>query len=126
MAADAVNTRGFSLVETLIATALLATAATALAQLFVLSTRANQIARATTIETLLAEEKMEELRLQAAFLAGGSLLRDESGYSDLVDGYTRRWAIDSLSAGGTSAFVLQVLVKNSLPGEVRVVDIARR
>lgn len=54
--------RGFSLTETLVATALLATALVASAHLFALGTRANFSARTTTFATLLAQQKIEQLR----------------------------------------------------------------
>src|SRR5437870_3172963 len=54
--------RGFSLLEVLIATTILATAVTALAQLFAVSTRANANARTTTFASVLAQQKMEQLR----------------------------------------------------------------
>lgn len=53
---------GFSLIEVLIATLLLATSLTTLAQLFALSTRSNQDARSTTYAAILAQQKIEELR----------------------------------------------------------------
>lgn len=56
------NQSGFSLIEVLAATALLATAVVTLAQLFAVSTRSNLSARNTTYATVLAEQKMEELR----------------------------------------------------------------
>jgi type II secretory pathway pseudopilin PulG len=56
---------GFSLVETLVATALLATAIVTLAQLFALSTRTNVSSHNTTYAAVLAEQKMEELRALA-------------------------------------------------------------
>ncbi len=54
--------RGFSLAETLVATALLATALVGTAQMFALSTRYNLSSRTTTHATVLAQEKMEQLR----------------------------------------------------------------
>ena len=53
---------GFSLIEVLVATGLLATALVTLAQLFGLSTRSNIGSRNTTYATVLAEQKLEELR----------------------------------------------------------------
>ncbi|MBI4265790.1 MAG: hypothetical protein HY657_15550 [Acidobacteria bacterium] len=53
---------GFSLVEVLMATGILATALIALGQLFAVSTTANTSSRSTTFATILAEQKMEELR----------------------------------------------------------------
>src|SRR5882672_2242131 len=56
------NASGFSLVETLVAVSLMATAIVTLAQLFALSTRTNVAAHYTTYAAVLAEQKLEELR----------------------------------------------------------------
>jgi hypothetical protein len=53
---------GFSLIEVLVATGLLATAVVSLAQLFALSTRSNIGARNIGYTSILAEQKVEELR----------------------------------------------------------------
>jgi prepilin-type N-terminal cleavage/methylation domain-containing protein len=53
---------GFSLLEVLIATAILASGVTALAQLVTIAIRANVSARAATSAALLARAKMEQLR----------------------------------------------------------------
>ena len=56
---------GFSLVEVMVATGLLATAIVTLAQLFALSTQTNMASRTTTYASVLAEQKIEELRALA-------------------------------------------------------------
>lgn len=56
------NERGFSLVETLVATTIMTVALSSLAQLFLISTKANQSARITTGASVLAQQKMEQLR----------------------------------------------------------------
>lgn len=56
------NSRGFSLVETLIAATIITGALGAVAELFTLSTRANSSARATTMAVILAQQRMEQLR----------------------------------------------------------------
>jgi prepilin-type N-terminal cleavage/methylation domain-containing protein len=56
------NNAGFSLLEVLVATAILATALVSLAQLFALSTRSNIGSRNTTYAAVLAQQKLEELR----------------------------------------------------------------
>jgi len=53
---------GFSLLEVLVASTIMAVALTTLAQLFVVSTNANHGAKATTYAAVLAEQKMEQLR----------------------------------------------------------------
>ena len=64
MAASASSNResGFSLIEVLLATGLMAFALVSLAQLFALSTRNNVSARYSTLSSMLAEQKMEQLR----------------------------------------------------------------
>src|SRR5687767_5308318 len=54
--------RGFSLIETLVAMGILATGLIGMAQLFTLATRQNLSARATTSATILARQKVEQLR----------------------------------------------------------------
>lgn len=53
---------GFSLIETMVATGILTVGVLGLAQLFALSTTSNMSARQTTYATVLAEQKLEELR----------------------------------------------------------------
>ena len=53
---------GFSLLEVLVATTLMAVGLTALAQLFAVSTRSNHGAKTTTYAAVLAQQKMEQLR----------------------------------------------------------------
>ena len=53
---------GFSLIETMIATMLLATALVGTAQLMTVATKGNVAARRSTFSTALAQEKMEQLR----------------------------------------------------------------
>jgi len=54
--------RGFSLIEVCIAIILVATALSVVAQLFVVSLRAQDTARVQSMTTILANQKMEELR----------------------------------------------------------------
>lgn len=56
------NSRGFSLVEVLIAMAILTAVSLGVAQLFAATARANLIARGQTSTTAMAEQKMEQLR----------------------------------------------------------------
>jgi type II secretory pathway pseudopilin PulG len=53
---------GFSLVETLVATAILATSLVSLAQLFVVATKSNAVAKNGGMTMILAQQKMEQLR----------------------------------------------------------------
>jgi prepilin-type N-terminal cleavage/methylation domain-containing protein len=56
------NSRGFSLVEVLVAMGLLTAVSMGVAQLFALSTRDNLIAKGATSTTSMAEQKLEQLR----------------------------------------------------------------
>jgi prepilin-type N-terminal cleavage/methylation domain-containing protein len=56
------NARGFSLLEVLVSTALLATGLLSIAQLFAIATDSNRRARMSTCAAILAEQKMEQLR----------------------------------------------------------------
>jgi type II secretory pathway pseudopilin PulG len=68
---------GFSIVEVLVATGLLATALVALAQLFAIATATNHAARNSTITMMLAEQKVEQLRaLQYTFDRAGLPVQD--------------------------------------------------
>ena len=53
---------GFSLIEVLVASLILTTGVIALAELFIISTSANRVARVTTSTMVLAQQKMEQLR----------------------------------------------------------------
>ena len=73
--------RGFSLIEVLVATAVMTLALIALAQLMVVSIRVNQVARLTTVTTVLASQKIEQLQaLTWSFdAAGDTSLTDMTG-----------------------------------------------
>lgn len=54
--------RGFSLIETIVATSLIAVALVALAQFVAASSHTGAVARARAATTLMAEQKMEQIR----------------------------------------------------------------
>jgi prepilin-type N-terminal cleavage/methylation domain-containing protein len=121
---------GFSLVETLVAVAILAGALASLAQLIGLAAAANLRARRTTVATLVARQKMEELRSLPWDAAlgpspAGSLATGVDGYCDFFDArgqqfdsssvpagvaFVRRWSIGRLGADPGRASVLRVVV----------------
>jgi prepilin-type N-terminal cleavage/methylation domain-containing protein len=123
-----VNARGFTLVETLIATSITAVAITSLTQLFVIATRANADARRATFASILATEKIEQLRSLGADLdreGSPSLSADLPGACDFLDQYgrslgtgssplagtvyTRRWSVEPIPSD-PDTFVVQVAV----------------
>jgi type II secretory pathway pseudopilin PulG len=75
---------GFSLVEVMVATGLLATALVALAQMFAIATASNLQGRNATSTMILAQQKMEQLRgLRYTFDVSGLPVQDTS--TDLAE-----------------------------------------
>ena len=106
---------GFSLPEVLVAATILTMALTALAQLVVVSTRADGSARATTYAALLAQQKMEQLRSLAwGFDASGTPVSDAT--TDITS------APDAAAGGaGLGPSPPDALLRNT-PGYVDHVD----
>jgi prepilin-type N-terminal cleavage/methylation domain-containing protein len=76
---DVRSDRGFTLVEVLVAAALLIVAAAGVAQLVAVAARANRIARGQAKTTMMAVEKMEQLRsLSWSYDESGGLRSDSS------------------------------------------------
>jgi prepilin-type N-terminal cleavage/methylation domain-containing protein len=118
------KTTGFSLIEVLVATAIVLGGMAALAPLFVLSGDANRVAGGTSIALLAAQQKLEELRAAPDENASpsSSLAADTAGYVDYLNAagaplsdsgggamFTRRWSVEPLGAPVRSV-VLRVLV----------------
>ena len=95
---------GFSLIEVLIGSTVLAVGVASLAQLFTLAVGSNLVSTRRTHATLLASQKLEELRS----LAWGTELRE--GTSDVVGEYARQWSVGPLPGNAPNAVVLDVLV----------------
>ena len=117
--------KGFTLVEVLVAMALLAVAGIGLLELMNVSGLAVRDARIESVETFAAQSKMAELRADPATYFGGSLAASVSGYSDFVttDGlsagsaapaprtaaYLRRWSVAPAPFDPANTLVLQVV-----------------
>jgi prepilin-type N-terminal cleavage/methylation domain-containing protein len=79
------SSRGFSLVEVVVAMGILTVVSLGVAQLFAASTRANIIAKGQTSTTVLAEQKMEQIRsLTWGFDASGEGLPVSDTISNLT------------------------------------------
>ena len=122
--------RGFSLLEVLVAVSILTAALSALAGLCVTATRANVVAGSMSVATILAGQKMEQLRAldwdAVAPSADDALVRNVPGACDFLDAagrplggdgdappgavYLRRWSIVPLPAEPEAAVVIQVRV----------------
>jgi prepilin-type N-terminal cleavage/methylation domain-containing protein len=128
-----VKTAGFSLIEVLVATTVITVGVASLAQLFVVSAHANQIANTTSTTLLLAEQKMEELLGETDLDPSppGTLLANTPGFIDYLDasgvslgvasiapppgvGFICRWSVEPLPTSAVGTVVLQVLVVSSL------------
>ena len=97
---------GFTIIETVVAAAVLATALVALAQVSVVSTLAAARARDTTRATLAAAQKLEELR-------AGPYDAAPVDATDVVDGrFLRRWTITPQPPRAVVAIAVEV----STPG----------
>jgi prepilin-type N-terminal cleavage/methylation domain-containing protein len=111
-------TRGVSLVEVLVSITLLAVAMTALPQLFAVASRATLDAGYMTIATVLAAQKIEELR-SGPFpgpSAGGFELLDSAGTDVGTSGspplLIRRWWITPLQRAPEATVVIGVAVSH--------------
>jgi type II secretory pathway pseudopilin PulG len=116
------SSRGFTLVEAVVAAALMATAIVFLAQLASLGARQSDSNRRTWTATVAAQSKLEELRavpwtnaIQGRGLQlspAQSLVEDVAGYVEaLADvGFTLRWAVSRFDGADPNTLILQVCV----------------
>lgn len=107
------DTRGFSLLEALVAAAILAAALVSLAQLIAFAVRATAAAGRMTDAALLAAQKVEQLR-------AGSWGELQSGIDSPAAGFTRTWTVTPLGADPDYVVVLEVLVR-APGGQTRMV-----
>lgn len=129
-----VKNDGFTLIEVLVSATLLTVAVVALGHVFIASAAANAGSKTVTVATMLASEKLEELRAlwfsdpALAISPPSALETDTVGYFDEPSpGYRRRWSVEWLPAHPDEAVVLRVLVtRPKLPGEARLVTIKTR
>lgn len=113
--------KGFTLIEVLIAMAILAVTGASVAALIDISGLAVRDARVDMAVTFAAQSKMAELRADATTFPGGSLSASVGGYSDFVGGdgsvagapaaaaYQRRWSVTPAPLDPANTLVLQVV-----------------
>jgi Tfp pilus assembly protein PilV len=106
--------RGFALPEALVATTLLVVGVLSLAQIFTLAARADRTAHHLTVGSVLASQKIEELRSSPGNVPAEGI--------DRLDEFTRRWTVTAFGADPSIA-VIEVSVT---PGGVRVVTLRAR
>ena len=120
---DSIPDQGFSLIETLMACALLATALLSVGHLSTAAVTVLMDARSRTEATMLAVSKLEELRSSAAPVAGGDIVdaRGQPPQGTVSRLFERRWSVTALSP---DAGILTVSVSPSPGGitgrEVRI------
>lgn len=125
---------GFTLVELLVASTLLMVAWLATARILTASGSANGGARALTLATTLAVEKMEQLRalsIDDPALAPSpvdTLAIDVNGYHDTPDArYARHWSVEPLASYPAVGIVIRVTAARSFGGgEARLETIKTR
>ena len=104
--------RGFALPDALLASTLLVVGVLSLTQLFVLAARANRTARHVTVGSVLAAQKIEELRSTEWSVSGEG--------TDRIDEFTRQWSVAPLGADPMNTAVIEVRVT---PGGARLVTL---
>ena len=113
------RTAGFTLVEVLVATAILVTVAAGTAQLFAVAIRHNAASRQQLAMSLVASRKIDEIgesvaRSPAPATPMGALDRAIDGFSDLTTecgaSFQRRWTIAPLGDYSATAVVIVVRV----------------
>ena len=112
------DARGFSLLEVLIAAAILASALLALAQLIAFATRETAFAGRMTDAALHAAQKIEQLR-------AGSWSELQPGNDSPAPGFTRTWSVTPLAIDPEYVAVVEVVVRTRA-GETRTVAVKRR
>jgi prepilin-type N-terminal cleavage/methylation domain-containing protein len=138
---------GFSLIEVLIATAIVIAGAATLAQLFAMSGDAVRMANRVSVAVLLAEQKIQELQAYPEtprISPPAALEADTDGFVDYMDAagglltgsgsappvgtlYIRRWSVQAASAHSAVLRVVVIPVHEArASGLVRLAGVRRR
>jgi type IV pilus modification protein PilV len=111
---------GCSLIEVLIATVILAIGVASVCQLFTIAVNSNLAATHRTHATMLAAQKLEELRSRE----WGTEL--QGGTDDTVAEYARRWTVGPAPGNAANAVVLDVAVTWNRTTVAHVVTVKAR
>jgi prepilin-type N-terminal cleavage/methylation domain-containing protein len=120
---------GFTLIEVVVAAAILSIAAAALAQLVTVAAAQSARNRHVLRATIAAQSKLQQLRAVrwTTVVDGltasppGSLLEDTAGFVDHPDQFVRRWSISRRDPLDADTFILQVCVSH-VAGRLVVLD----
>jgi Tfp pilus assembly protein PilV len=105
---------GSSLVEAIVAALILAAGVTAMAQLFSIAIASNVTARSRTVAMILAQQKIEELRIGTLSTTSVDSVEHLNGSGAIVGRdsepppqavYTRRWSVEPATSGAEAAVV---------------------
>lgn len=88
---------GFTMIEVMVALLLSAIAVIGMIGLYRVQTRSSSYSRRSTEAVILAGDKMEQLRANAAPLTGGPETIDASGGS-AAGPFTRRWTVNTTTS----------------------------
>ncbi len=110
---------GFSLIEVLVATGVLVAGLLSLSQLFAMAIATNVAAKHASVATVLAAQKVEEIRAEPGAGAASGVDHADRWGSVLGSGlppplgaiYTRRWWIHEWPSGAGRTLVIQVTVE---------------
>jgi len=109
--------RGFSLVELLVATVVIAVCSLGVALMILYGTRLGAAAREAMITTSLAKARLEQLRVTPRGAlerqAGGSLSADKPGHFEARGRYKTRWLIAGGPAGTQDITVVVLLADDA-------------
>ena len=129
------DTRGFSLLECLVAVGMLTTGLLSLAQLLAIAIGANASADRATHATLLASQKVEDLHAASwewLEANAGSAAEALDAFGASADGatvsaaFTRQWTVEPLAADPANTYVIQVTVRTSRSEDTRLVSVRTR
>jgi prepilin-type N-terminal cleavage/methylation domain-containing protein len=142
-----VKTSGFSLIEVLIATAVVTVGVAVVAQIVVAASHANRMAAATAVTVLLAAQRMDTLTGTPVSVPSSpnTLSVSTPGYVDYLDAtgvsldassvvpppataYICRWSIALLPGSASGGVVVQVVVLTwpDFAGQTRLVTVKTR
>jgi prepilin-type N-terminal cleavage/methylation domain-containing protein len=115
------NTKGFTLIECVIAIVLVVTGFMAVFSLLTACLKTEVISRDLGRANSFSRSKIEELKISQR-TPGGSLTSNVSGYFDTpTDDYTRRWEISADSMGTETVTVVMLpTIKGAIMPEVRL------
>jgi len=118
--------QGFSLIELLLAAAVLMTGLLGVAALLGVALQSNVLSKNTTSAVTLAQAKLEELKsnnttTNVKLVVGGSLESNVTNHHAVTSGYTARWVVTSVSAKAREVTVR--IIPNATNNQTKTVEL---